>query len=570
MLGCSDRTEPQASSSAGKTIRSYQVEQVPVEPDPGYTLSPGETAESWQTYVTFPDLGARVALERTEVTHHNRPGSSYTDEYGLDTGSVKVQWLDVGRLLWIRWSDIPQGSGCFTSDGHVILEVSDGEFRELFRDHHGSHGRSGWSGWGSADLGIRWDRGTRRIIMTKTVRSWYADDEKRIPLSTWRAVPNYHTTAYVRDVTTREVRRYEIRDGRLHGGDGYRVAELGEGEYPLSEVADYFESDVATLRRNSPRLRDVDRCSGTVVLAASLAPHVMRTYEQASDISGDSYEDGVLVQDGAFLRYAPRSPVAGTSRDPRPYKVVHVFVALCDNKYQGIVPVPAKLGNGQDPHNNLYWGAMYGVKTFFKNSPHWTPRELPEKRTPAADEMDDRATLDECVFKSVGLTPPVYVVARAWNGRYIKNCIGRFLHAAAGQMNADVLVNDSGNALRIDAGGASDMVCFIGHNGFMDGQIFGFPEGAMQPNPECAVVLACKSHESFASHLKLLKCPPLITTTGLMAPEAYTLDAIIRSWAKGQPPARVRKAAAAAYAKYQRISQTAAERLFAAASESGR
>jgi hypothetical protein len=47
-------------------------------------------------------------------------------------------------------------------------------------------------------------------------------------------------------------------------------------------------------------------------------------------------------------------------------RVVHAFVALCDNKHQGIVPVPAILGNDDDPKNNLYWGAMYGVKTFFK------------------------------------------------------------------------------------------------------------------------------------------------------------------------------------------------------------
>ena len=52
-------------------------------------------------------------------------------------------------------------------------------------------------------------------------------------------------------------------------------------------------------------------------------------------------------------------------------QIVHVIVALCDNKYQGIVPVPAKIGNGQDPDNNLYWGAMYGVKTFMKKQPQW-------------------------------------------------------------------------------------------------------------------------------------------------------------------------------------------------------
>ena len=52
-------------------------------------------------------------------------------------------------------------------------------------------------------------------------------------------------------------------------------------------------------------------------------------------------------------------------------KSIHVFVALCDNKYQGIVPVPAKIGNGQDPNNNLYWGCAFGIRTFFKNSKEW-------------------------------------------------------------------------------------------------------------------------------------------------------------------------------------------------------
>ncbi len=35
------------------------------------------------------------------------------------------------------------------------------------------------------------------------------------------------------------------------------------------------------------------------------------------------------------------------------FKTIYIYVALCDNKYQGIVPVPAKIGNGQDPNNKL-------------------------------------------------------------------------------------------------------------------------------------------------------------------------------------------------------------------------
>ena len=46
-------------------------------------------------------------------------------------------------------------------------------------------------------------------------------------------------------------------------------------------------------------------------------------------------------------------------------RVIHIVVALCDNQYQGIVKVPAGIGNGQDARTNLYWGAGYGVKTQF-------------------------------------------------------------------------------------------------------------------------------------------------------------------------------------------------------------
>jgi hypothetical protein len=61
-------------------------------------------------------------------------------------------------------------------------------------------------------------------------------------------------------------------------------------------------------------------------------------------------------------------------------RVIHVLVALCDNENQGIVPVPAHLGNGDDPARNLYWGAGNGVKTFFSKSKDW--QKLIESQNP--------------------------------------------------------------------------------------------------------------------------------------------------------------------------------------------
>ncbi len=246
-------------------------------------------------------------------------------------------------------------------------------------------------------------------------------------------------------------------------------------------------------------------------------------------------------------------PQTPRPRHPRDYKVVHVFVALCDNRHQGIVPVPVSLGNGQDPRNNLYWGAMYGVKTFFARSPHW--KRLTGFTKPTAD-----AILDRCVFRSRGPAKAVYVVADAYDGARMKTALSDFFSAAGGLNVTEVAL--SGGQVRLQAGGYSDMVCFVGHNGLMDVRLPEFPENQGVPNPACAVVLACKSHSYFVAPLRKAQCRPLITTSGLMAPEAYTLDAIIRSWSAGENPSATRQKAADAYAKYQRCSRRAAMQLF--------
>ena len=52
-------------------------------------------------------------------------------------------------------------------------------------------------------------------------------------------------------------------------------------------------------------------------------------------------------------------------------KVIHVFVALADNAHQGIIPVPAKIGDGDKPDDNLYWGCDEGVRSWFAHSRRW-------------------------------------------------------------------------------------------------------------------------------------------------------------------------------------------------------
>ena len=241
-------------------------------------------------------------------------------------------------------------------------------------------------------------------------------------------------------------------------------------------------------------------------------------------------------------------------RQKRDYRIVHVFVALCDNTHQGIVPVPTTLGNGQDPANNLYWGALYGVKTFFRKSTYWKPITI--------IKAPQQAEILDCVCFRRG---DMYLIAQAYDGAKMQTTLADFFQAAAGKSDVEIMIQKDQAALILHAGGLSDLVCFVGHNGLMDVRLRSLPRPNSFRKPEEAVVLACKSHAYFTPLLQKVGCEPLITTSGFMAPEAYTLEAIVRNWADTKPIAEIHLAAAKAYANYQRdCTIAAAKRLFKA------
>ena len=228
-------------------------------------------------------------------------------------------------------------------------------------------------------------------------------------------------------------------------------------------------------------------------------------------------------------------------------KTIHVFVALCDNKFQGIVPVPSSIGNGQDPKNNLYWGAGYGVKTFFsKKSSEW---ELISAQTNPAEHI-----LERLLFKH--RSKNIFFLADAYDGEYIREATVDFLSSSAGKNETAIEVNGK----KIYFGGVSDLIAYVGHDGLMD---FSIEQRFEESNDKKrkAIILACYSKRFFSPHLKQTGASPLLWSTGLMAPEAYILHDAIQAWANSNSPEEVRSAAARAYSKYQKCSLKAARNL---------
>lgn len=226
-------------------------------------------------------------------------------------------------------------------------------------------------------------------------------------------------------------------------------------------------------------------------------------------------------------------------------KTIHVLVALCDNKYQGIVPVPTAIGNGQNPATNLYWGCAFGVKSYFSKSANW---QLLKRY------VIDSTVMERLVFKH--RQTGWYLIADAYNGKYIRQCTVDFFKSCAGLTKDTLRVNNK----NIGAYGNAQLLAYIGHDGLMDFSITDNFNNADNKTRD-AIILACISKRYFAPHLKPTRANPLLWSTGLMSPEAYTLHDALESYLRKESPATINNSAAKAYAKYQHCSLKAASRL---------
>ncbi len=227
-------------------------------------------------------------------------------------------------------------------------------------------------------------------------------------------------------------------------------------------------------------------------------------------------------------------------------ETVHVIVALCDNIHQGIHKVPAFMGNGKDADNNLYWGLSGGVKTYFKNSKEW--KLVKTINTP------DSIVIQRVIFKHK--LHNAYLLADAYTGAEIKQAITDFLLSASDNFTVDIAID----SLKLRFGGKSDLIAFVGHDGLMEFEI----EDSLSARSEQqeAIILACASKNFFKKYIEKTGAKPLLWTTHLMAPEAYTLKWAIDGWLLEETDEQILERAAQAYNKYQKCGIKGARNLF--------
>jgi len=218
-------------------------------------------------------------------------------------------------------------------------------------------------------------------------------------------------------------------------------------------------------------------------------------------------------------------------------RTIHVYVALCDNENQGIVPVSASLGDGQNPKTNLYWGALYGVKTHFKKSKDWI--FIKTLKSP------NSKILERILFKHKASN--TYLLADAYDGRFIKQTITDFLERSSGFYDESVWDKEK----CLSFGGGANLHAYVGHNGLMEFSVATSLKPKNQKKRD-VIMLACISKNYFKSYVKSTGANPLVWSTGLMSPEAYTLKWAIDGWILNESDKQIRERAAQAYNYYQK------------------
>ena len=170
------------------------------------------------------------------------------------------------------------------------------------------------------------------------------------------------------------------------------------------------------------------------------------------------------------------------------------------------------------------------------------------------------AILERCIFSHK--QADVYLVADAYRGIEIKEAIWDFLDSAAGGGVESIAASgqNAGPPRNLPIYGGAALVAYIGHDGLMDFQLPKYPRQRDGTHRD-AILLACASKQFFADAIRTSGAYPLLWTTNLMAPEAYTLKAALDGWIAGENHEQIRDRASGAYDKYQKCGLKAAHRL---------
>lgn len=230
--------------------------------------------------------------------------------------------------------------------------------------------------------------------------------------------------------------------------------------------------------------------------------------------------------------------------------VVTVHVALCDKRV--IACGGRALGNGDEPHRNLYWGGAAGFEATFRRARGFRRifHDRGDGKVILARSVYRRRVHPNRAWRQRGVRRPfeLMVVGLAYRGLQIGRSMGSFvsqLHSERG----DTLKLADGRALAF--GGLGHVVGYAGHNQLMDVASYRWPAWRRQTSIGY-FALACMTAPYLAQRLARPQAHGLLLTRVLMYPGAFTIVGLARGLAEGLPQKAVFARGADAYARAQK------------------
>lgn len=232
--------------------------------------------------------------------------------------------------------------------------------------------------------------------------------------------------------------------------------------------------------------------------------------------------------------------------------VIEVHVPLCDNTI--IRCGNAKLGDGDNPETNLYWSTTPGFGEWFARKGGGWKRVVKQH----AGETGDNDILAVHAYRRSITTPTAWrkagapktfeldIVIHGWRGSAIDRALAAYAADAAGQATRPVTLDDGS---KLEAGGAAQIVAWVGHNRLMDLDHYDWP--APSSTVKGTIAIACDTATYMKADVPAATRVPLLMTSDFLFANAAPLEAAVLAYVGGGGYGQIRRDAATAYAEVQ-------------------
>ncbi|MFN0253461.1 MAG: hypothetical protein ACKV2T_41715 [Kofleriaceae bacterium] len=243
--------------------------------------------------------------------------------------------------------------------------------------------------------------------------------------------------------------------------------------------------------------------------------------------------------------------------------VVEVHVPLCDNSI--IACGNAKLGDGDNPETNLYWSTTPGFGSWFNRKSSGWKRVLKQREGETGDKdvlalhVYRRSVNAPAAWKKRGAPArfEIYIVVHGWRGSAIDRALAAYAADISGQGTRTIELDNHQRGTRavadaksdkstLEAGGAAQIVAWVGHNRLMDIDAYTWP--APGKATKGTIAIACHTAAYMENNVPSETRVPLLMTRDFLFANAAPLEAVVLAFASGGTYAKIRLEAATAYA----------------------